>query len=165
MNFSSCALACTNTTSASPRRPVSSACPVPCEITFTSMPVLALNSGRMWPNKPESCVEVVDATTIDLSCATAGGAPTTAARAKATSSVRRVAMIFSSDQKLPVDEAARLLRLWSREKRFGRAALDHAAAVQQHDLAGETPRLAEIVGRHDDLDAARGDGANDILDR
>ncbi len=70
-NFSSCALACTNTTSASPRRPVSSACPVPCATTFTSMPVLALNSGRMWPNRPESCVDVVEATTIDLSCATA----------------------------------------------------------------------------------------------
>src|SRR5262245_24252807 len=47
-NFSSCALACTNSTSASPRRPVSSAWPVPCATTFTSMPVLALNSGRMW---------------------------------------------------------------------------------------------------------------------
>ena len=73
-NFSSCGLAWTKTTSASPRRPVSSAWPVPCDTTFTSMPVLALNSGRMWPNRPESCVEVVEATTIDLSCASAGAA-------------------------------------------------------------------------------------------
>ena len=73
-NFSSCDLACTNTTSASPRLPVSSACPVPCAMTFTSMPVLALNFGRMNPNSPESCVEVVDATTIDLSWASAGNA-------------------------------------------------------------------------------------------
>src|SRR5262249_16821569 len=71
-NFSSCALACTNSTSASPRRPVSSAWPVPCATTFTSMPVLALNSGRMWPNRPESCVDVVEAATMDLSCAPAG---------------------------------------------------------------------------------------------
>ncbi len=70
-NFSSCALACTNTTSASPRRPVSSAWPVPCATTFTSMPVLALNIGRMWPNRPESWVDVVEATTIDFSCAVA----------------------------------------------------------------------------------------------
>ena len=33
------------------------------------MPVFCLNSGRMWPNRPESSVEVVEATTIDLSCA------------------------------------------------------------------------------------------------
>ena len=53
-NFSSADFACTNTTSASPRRPVSSAWPVPCATTFTSMPVLALNNGRIWPNRPES---------------------------------------------------------------------------------------------------------------
>jgi hypothetical protein len=57
--FSSCRMAWTNTTSASPRRPVSSAWPVPCATTFTSTPVLALNSGRIWPNSLESCVEVV----------------------------------------------------------------------------------------------------------
>ena len=45
-NFSSCDLAWTNTTSASPRRAVSSAWPVPCAITFTSMPVLALKIGK-----------------------------------------------------------------------------------------------------------------------
>ena len=45
------------------------------------------------------------------------------------------------------------------------AALDDAAAVQQHDLAGEPPRLAEIVRRHHHLDAARGDRADDVLDR
>jgi len=45
------------------------------------MPVLALSSGRMCPNRPESCVDVVDATTMDLSWASAGvqlmRAPTT----------------------------------------------------------------------------------------
>src|SRR6516225_6079752 len=33
----------------------SSAWPVPCATTFTSMPVLALNSGKIWPNSPETC--------------------------------------------------------------------------------------------------------------
>ncbi len=64
-NFSSCALAWTKTTSASPRRPVSSAWPVPCETTRTSMPVFVLNSGRIWPNRPESWVEVVEDTVMN----------------------------------------------------------------------------------------------------
>jgi hypothetical protein len=95
-NFSSCALACTNSTSASPRRPVSSAWPVPCATTFTAMPVLALNSGRMWPNRPESCVDVVEATTMDLSCASAGAAATSVMVAAKTTRLRRVGMMFSS---------------------------------------------------------------------
>src|SRR5438132_1190833 len=96
-NFSSCALACTNSTSASPRRPVSSAWPVPCATTFTAMPVLALNSGRMWPNRPESCVEVVEATTIDLSCARAGvdGAPNRTTAATPTTRRRVNIALFS----------------------------------------------------------------------
>src|SRR5215468_4904457 len=95
-NFSSASLACTKTTSASPRRPVSSALPVPCATTFTSMPVLALKSGRMWPNRPESCVDVVEATTMDLSCARAGAAATSVMVAAKTTRLRRVGMIFSS---------------------------------------------------------------------
>jgi len=35
----------------------------------TSIPVFVLNSGRMWPNSPESWSNVVEATTIDFSCA------------------------------------------------------------------------------------------------
>src|SRR5215471_8237829 len=149
-NFSSCPLACTNSTSASPRRPVSSAWPVPCATTFTSIPVLALNSGRMWPNRPESWVEVVEATTIDLSCAAAGAMQS---RVAATiSSVRRWSMRFSllfcsSDQQLAGDEAARVGGLRRREECPGGGTLDHAAAMQQHDLAAQASRLAEIVGR------------------
>ena len=37
--------------------------------------------------------------------------------------------------------------------------------MQQHDLAGQPFGLAEIVRRHHHLDAARGDGAHDVLDR
>ena len=51
-----------------------------------------------------------------------------------------------------------------RSRRPARVSIS-AAAMQQHDLAGEPPRLAEIVRRHHDLDAARGDGADDVLDR
>ena len=144
---------------------------MPCDTTFTSMPVLALNSGRMWPNRPESWVEVVDDTTIDLSCASAVAPPSTAAVAARTSSVRRVSMHFPPSvrrdqiKQLAGDEAAGFLGFRSCEERLGRAALDDAAAMQQHDLAGEAPRLAEIVRRHHDLDAARGDGADDVLDR
>jgi hypothetical protein len=33
------------------------------------MPVFAVKIGKMYPKRPESCVEVVDATMIDRSCA------------------------------------------------------------------------------------------------
>src|SRR5215468_4530687 len=81
MNFSSASLACTKTTSASPWRAMLSAWPVPLATTFTSMPVLALNSGRMWRNRPESSVEVVEATTMLLSCAAASAGISRAAAA------------------------------------------------------------------------------------
>src|SRR5262245_10196449 len=118
MNFSSASLACTKTTSASPRRPVLSAWPVPCASTLTSMPVLALNSGRMWLNRPESCVEVVEATTMDLSCARTGPAATRVTVAAKTNRLRRVGTMLSSlhhgvgdssDQQLATHESARLL--------------------------------------------------------
>jgi hypothetical protein len=40
---------------------------VPCDSTFTVTPVFPVNSGSKCPNRPESCVEVVEATTIDFS--------------------------------------------------------------------------------------------------
>src|SRR6516165_6394238 len=46
---------------------------------------LCLNSGRMKPYSPESCVEVVEATTMDLSCAEASEI---CARAKAITNER-----------------------------------------------------------------------------
>src|SRR5215472_14456477 len=176
MNFSSASLACTKTTSASPRRAVLSAWPVPWATTLTSMPVLALNSGRMWPNRPESCVEVVEATTMDLSRAPTGPAAMRATVAATTSRLRRVGigtLLFmflyrgvgdGSDQQLAAHEPARLLGPGVGKECVGRAALDHAAAMDEHDLAGETPRLAEIVRRHHHLDPARSNGADDVLD-
>src|SRR5262249_1340921 len=162
MNFSSASLACTKTTSASPRRARPSARPVPLAATLTSMPVLALNGGRMWPNRPESSVEVVEATMMDLSPAPTGPVAMRATVAAKTSRLRRVGMVLSSlcssiamflyrgvgdgsDQQLTAHEAARLLGLGAGKECVGRAALDHAAAMHEHDLAGEALRLAEIV--------------------
>src|SRR5262245_43005209 len=98
------------------------------------MPVLASNSGRMCPNRPESCVEVVEATTMHLSCASAG-APASAMVAAMTNRLRTMDMIFfsfvsryrrpSQQQLITIDETARFLG-------FGRGkklpALDHASA-------------------------------------
>src|SRR5262249_29332769 len=77
----------------------------------------------------------------------------------------RPGMTAMSHQQLSRDERPRLRRARCGEKLRRRRAFDHAAAVEQDDVAGQTPRLAEVVGRHDHLDAARGDGANDVFDR
>src|SRR5215467_479674 len=37
--------------------------------------------------------------------------------------------------------------------------------MHEHNLARETPRLAKIVRRHHHLDAARSNGADDVLNR
>src|SRR5580700_359794 len=71
MNFSSADLVWTNRTSAPPRRPVSNARPVSCATTLTSMPLFAVNSGRIWSKRPESCIDVVAATTMNFVCAEA----------------------------------------------------------------------------------------------
>jgi hypothetical protein len=42
---------------------------------------------------------------------------------------------------------------------------DEYAIGQEHDVACEPAGLAEIVSRHYDLDAARGDARDDVLDR
>ena len=86
--------------------PVSSAWPVPCATTFTSMPVLALNIGRMWPNRPESCVEVVEATTIDLSCAqrAARRIATAAMRSAGGESSMFIVVFVASDQQFAGEE-------------------------------------------------------------
>ena len=60
-NFSSAARSWTNSTSASPRRPMSSAWPVPTATTCTSMPVAAVKAGSRCGNRPDCSVLVVDA--------------------------------------------------------------------------------------------------------
>src|SRR5215831_18860759 len=128
MKFSSASLACTKTTSASPRSAVLSAWPVPWATTLTTMPVLALNSGRMRPNKPESCVDVVEATRMDLSCARAGAAATSVIVAAKTTRLRRAGMMFSSscecrdigDEVKPAAHQRRIAappRFWARKRK------------------------------------------------
>src|SRR5215470_15069777 len=41
------------------------ACPVPCAITLTFIPVLALKIGKMHPKRPQSCVDVVGAPMLE----------------------------------------------------------------------------------------------------
>jgi hypothetical protein len=77
----------TSTTSASPRRAVSSAWPVPSATTRTSMPVCFVNAGSRCLNSPDCSVEVVDATTMNDVCAHAAAQASQAAAA--TSSERR----------------------------------------------------------------------------
>src|SRR5580658_6315656 len=76
MNFSSADLLWRNRTSAAPRRPVSNVRPVSCATILTSVPLLALNSGRIWSKRPESCIDVVEATTMDFVCPKADVAKT-----------------------------------------------------------------------------------------
>ncbi len=51
-----------------------------------------------------------------------------------------------------------------RKKRKAAECSTQAAAVQEHDVVGEAPGLAEIVRDHDDLGAARGGGEDELLD-
>ena len=81
--LSSATLSCTNSTSASPRRPMSMACPVPSATTFTSIPLAFLNSGSRCENRPDCSVDVVEATTIDCACT-----PTDATETVATNATR-----------------------------------------------------------------------------
>ena len=145
-NFSSCGLACTNTTSASPRRAVSSAWPVPCDTTFTSIPVLVLNSGRRWPNSPESWVEVVEATTIDLSCASAGEPIRASAVARMTKLRRWGRPVLpcipnDSDQQLAGDEPAGLLRAASKNASAG------PDSIPRRDASARSRRRAVALRR------------------
>src|SRR5262249_17799125 len=97
-----------------PRRPVSSAWPVHCATTFTSTPVLALNSGKIWPNSPESCVEVVEETTIDFSAfARAGETASRATKAPKTVSSRD---ILESSVRVEITQCGRQAAMLCRDR-------------------------------------------------
>ncbi|CFP59348.1 Uncharacterised protein [Bordetella pertussis] len=89
-NFSSATWSCTNSTSASPRRAMSSAWPVPWATTLMSMPLAFLKAGNRCPNRPDCSVEVVEAMTM-VSARAASGAASTVAR-PASASPRRIAL-------------------------------------------------------------------------
>ena len=52
----------------------------------------------------------------------------------------------------------------SAKEGVGRTALDHTAAMHEYDVAGQPLGLVQIMRRHHHLDAAPGDGADDIFD-
>jgi hypothetical protein len=52
----------------------------------------ALNGGRMWLNRPESCVDVVEETTMELSCAEAAAIPESRASAAKPITIQRDCM-------------------------------------------------------------------------
>src|SRR4051794_1291187 len=120
------------------------------------MPVLALNIGRMWPNSPESWVEVVDATTIDLSCAEAW--PANTALAAIAISIRRDSVFigcpFQSNEQFAREECPGLGGLRPVEERRGSGGLHDAAGGEHDDVGGEAARFAEIMGRPPDRGVA-----------
>src|SRR5579871_3481545 len=133
------------------------------------MPVLCFTIGSRYSNRPESCVDVVDASTIDLfSCATPGAAARQTTPMVTLISVRRLCMklapwFFTLNQQFPCDEPFCMVSLWSRKERLRRPTLDYTTMMKQNDLAGDTPGFSEIVRGHNDLDAARTDGSHDVL--
>src|SRR6185312_9969345 len=167
---SSADLACTNTTSASPRRPVSSAWPVPCAMTFTVIPVFFLNSGKRYSNRPESCVDVVDATTIDLSCANDCGAVKVSAQSASTEqkvrrdSIENPPFVSELNQQIAGDEFSCFFGLRVGEEVVGGSSFNHVTAVKQNDLATDAPRLPEVMRGHDDFHAARRNRRDDVFD-
>ena len=115
------------------------------------MPVFCLNSGSRYSNRPESCVEVVEATTIDLSCAKRAGAATTrrvhgAMSGGGSMDVRRFehrgilhALMSCLDQQFAGDEFPRFLRArigekFRRRDRFRSAGRDAAARCRRPDV-------------------------------
>src|SRR5215813_2723044 len=63
-------------------------------------------------------------------------------------------------QQFAGDEGGRLRRGGAAEEVGGGPLFEQAALVQEDDLVGEAPRLAEIVRGHDDLGAAEVDGGD-----
>src|SRR5690348_15685366 len=113
------------------------------------MPVFCLKTGRMWPNKPESCVDVVEATTIDLSCASEGG-PSAADSASASRKRRFIPAPHQilSDHEVAAQKRGGFRCLRRVEEVIGRGSLDQAATRQKDYIAGKPPRLSELMRRH-----------------
>ena len=89
--------------------------------------------------------------------------------AAATITMRRLMhvnlhMFFQTSNSPAMNLRASCVRGVAKNSAAGRG-FDQPAAMQQHDVAGEPLGLAEIVGRHHDLDAARAHRAHDVLDR
>src|SRR5690606_13966433 len=126
--------------------------------------------GRMCLNSPDCSVDVVEATVMKRSCASAGAAIIPSAMAPANTVfglnifMRRLPLCTYSPKQVPTQEAGGLSRLRTVEKlRHGRL-LEQAAGMEEKNLAAEAPRLADIVRRHHDLHAFGGNGREHLLD-
>jgi hypothetical protein len=64
----------------------------------------------------------------------------------------------------PPEKALRRVGLRQGEETGDRRLFDDAAAVDENDFVGHAPRLAEVVGGHQDACAAGGYLADDALD-
>src|SRR5262249_14404964 len=82
--------------------PMASACPVPTATTWTVMPVAAVKIGRMWPNNPESWVDVVELSVMNRSSACAEPAARTA-----TSKATKRIMLTTSRPAHPGDGSSK----------------------------------------------------------
>src|SRR5687767_5315838 len=71
----------------------------------------------------------------------------------------------SLPQQLALDEGGCFRCRRAGEELGGRALLHQPAAMQEDDLVRQPPRLAQIMGRHDDLRAGEIDGGDDLLYR
>ena len=69
-----------------------------------------------------------------------------------------------SDEEIARLKAAGFFSQRLLEENLGGGMFDDLAAVKQDDIAGETPRGSQIVGRYHDLYATVGDCPQDILD-
>ena len=109
---------------------------------------------------------MIEATVVDLSLAAANLLGKIGMMA--TTRERRVsiqALLFGLNQQASGDEDPCLWGFRRTEESHGIRPFDDAATMQQNNLASQTPSLTEIVSGHDNLDAARRDGADDIFYR
>ncbi len=71
----------------------------------------------------------------------------------------------ASQHQLSLEKACRLGASRHREKPVRGGAFEQPAAVQEQDLVGQTPRLAQIVDGHHDLGPGLVDRPNELVDR
>ena len=131
------------------------------------MPVLALNSGRMYPNSPESWVDVVEETTIDLSCAKALAREDNTGGDRDQEAAKQTSHFLPKVHQTSSSPARNVLA----SPVCGVLKNDDAGPVSitrprcsMHDVARQPPGFAEIMGCHHHLDAAPAHRADDVLD-
>src|SRR6516225_9319451 len=107
---------------------MASACPVPTATTWTVMSVAAVKIGRMWPNNPESWVEVVELSVMNRSSACAEPAARTA-----TSKATQRIMLTTSRPAHPGDSPSKPIS--ANQPWFTIISLLHVYFIVADDLA------------------------------